>query len=141
MWPKTFSERLESWAKLRHQCQKLSPEHALLQINLWWFQTPWIPYHLHWDDQLTWPDPWQLLEDNLYCSLARGLGILYTIAIVDRADLQNSVLTETDQGNLVLTQDQKYILNWDSEQVLNINPGQITARHSVTQQQIKQQIN
>jgi hypothetical protein len=68
------------------------------------------------------------------------LGILYTITMLDRADLQDSVLTESDQGNLVLVQDKKYILNWDSQQVLNINPGLINTLHSVTQQQIKQKL-
>ena len=141
MWPRSFAERLESWTDLRHSCADIDLEPALIKINQYWFKAPWCAYHLHWDEQQDWPDPWQLLSDNVYCPLARGLGILYTIAMLDRADLQNSVLAETDQGNLVLTQDQKYILNWDSEPVLNINPGQITARHSVTQQQIKQQIN
>jgi hypothetical protein len=60
--------------------------------------------------------------------------------MLDRPDLQDAVLAETEQGNLVLNQDRKYILNWDSEQVLNINPGQINVRHSITQEQIKQQI-
>ena len=65
---------------------------------------------------------------------------MYTIAMLDRLDLQDSVLAETDQGNLVLVHDQKYILNWESEPVLNINPEQIIARHSTTQQQLKQQL-
>jgi hypothetical protein len=34
----------------------------------------------------TWPDPWQLLSDDVYCEVARGLGILYTITLLDRAD-------------------------------------------------------
>jgi hypothetical protein len=95
---------------------------------------------LHWDDRAVWPDPWQLLSDNIYCDLARGLGILYTITLLDRADLQDSVLAESDQGNLVLVEQGKYILNWDSQQVLNINPGQINVQHSITQEQIQQQI-
>ena len=140
MWPKTFAERLESWAQLRTQASTADTETALHAINSWWFQTPWRAYHLHWDDQSKWPDPWELLSDNIYCDLARGLGILYTITLLDRADLQDSVLAESDQGNLVLVQDKKYILNWDSQQVLNINPGQIKARHSITQEQIQQQI-
>ena len=140
MWPRTFAERLESWTQLRQQASTADVETALNTINSWWFQTPWRAYHLHWDDQSKWPDPWELLSDNIYCDLARGLGILYTITLLDRADLQDSVLAESDQGNLVLVQQGKYILNWDSEQVLNINPGQIKAQHSVTQEQIQQQI-
>ena len=140
MWPITFEQRLHAWGVLRESIQHMPVPQALVDINAWWFRPPWRAYHLHWDDRATWPDPWQLLSDNLYCDLARGLGILYTITMLDRPDLQDWTLSETEQGNLVLDQDRKYILNWDSEQVLNINPGQINVRHSITQEQIKQQI-
>ena len=140
MWPATFEQRLHAWGVLRETVQHASVEQLLADINTWWFHAPWRAYHLHWDDQDVWPDPWELLSDNIYCDLARGLGILYTITLLDRADLQDSVLAESDQGNLVLVQDQKYILNWNSAQVLNISPGQIKSQHSVTQQQLKQQL-
>ena len=140
MWPLTFEQRLHAWGVLRETVQHASVEQVLAEVNAWWFRTPWRAYHLHWDDRASWPDPWQLLSDNIYCDLARGLGILYTITLLDRADLQDSVLAESDQGNLVLVQGGKYILNWDSQQVLNINPGQIKAQHSITQEQIQQQI-
>jgi len=140
MWPRTFAERLESWTQLRTQASAADAETALAAINSWWFQTPWRAYHLHWDDQVVWPDPWQLLSDDLYCPLARGLGILYTITMLDRPDLQDAVLAEVDSDNLVLVNKKKYILNWDSTSVVNINPTGSRTRHSITQQQIKQQI-
>jgi hypothetical protein len=140
MWPRTFAERLESWAQLRTQASTTDAETALSAINSWWFQTPWRAYHLHWDDQAVWPDPWQLLSDDLYCPLARGLGILYTITMLDRPDLQDAVLAEFDSDNLVLVAKKKYILNWDSTTVVNINPTVSHARHSVTQEQIQKQI-
>ena len=140
MWPKTFAERLESWAQLREQASTADAETALHAINSWWFQTPWRAYHLHWDDRAVWPDPWQLLSDDLYCPLARGLGILYTITMLDRPDLQDAVLIEVDSDNLVLVDKKKYILNWDPEQMLNITLGRPKAHHSITQEQIKQQI-
>ena len=140
MWPKTFAERLESWSQLRIQASTADVETALRAINSWWFQTPWRAYHLHWDDHAVWPDPWQLLSDDLYCPLARGLGILYTITMLDRPDLQDAVLAEFDSDNLVLVAKKKYILNWDSDTVVNINPTVSRTRHSITQEQIKQQI-
>ena len=140
MWPRTFAERLESWAQLRTQASTTDAETALEAINSWWFQTPWRAYHLHWDDQAVWPDPWQLLSDDLYCPLARGLGILYTITMLDRPDLQDAVLAEVDSDNLVLVAKEKYILNWDSTAVVNINPAGSRTRHSVTQEQIQKQI-
>ena len=140
MWPRTFAERLASWNQLRQQVSVADPESALFAINNWWFQTPWRAYHLHWDDQTDWPDPWQLLSDDIYCTLARGLGILYTITLLDRDDLQDSILAEVDSDNLVLVDREKYILNWDLNTIVNTSPRVLNSRHSVTQEQIKQQI-
>jgi hypothetical protein len=140
MWPKTFEARLSSWMRLREQCADLELEPALIAINQWWFQPPWTAYHLHWDDQLTWPDPWQLLGDNIYCDLARGLGIMYTITLLDRPDVQTAQLVEVGADNLVVISDEKYILNWDRDQIVNINLTLSKVRHSVSQQQLKQQI-
>jgi hypothetical protein len=140
MWPRNFSERLESWAQLRQQCRQLDSEPALIKINQWWFQTPWTAYHLHWDDQKDWPDPWQLLSDDQYCPVARGLGIMYTIAMLDREDLQDVQMIEYQSDNLVLVSKEKYILNWDPDQVVNISLGRSKPRRQVSQEQIKQKI-
>jgi hypothetical protein len=69
---------------------------------------------------LTWPDPWQLLSDNIYCDVARGLGILYTLTLLDHKDLTSIelILTE-DNRNLVLINQEKYTLNWDTTIIVN----------------------
>ena len=138
MWPLTFEQRLHAWGVLRESVQHASLDQALAEINAWWFRTPWRAYHLHWDDQPKWPDPWELLSDNIYCDLARGLGILYTITVLDRDDLQDAVLVDSDQGNLVLVEDGKYILNWDQSIGLNINLQQ--NKHHIAQSDVKQQL-
>lgn len=96
-------------------------EPSLHLVNDYWMASPWKPYYLHWDDQKTWPDPWQLISDNIYCDLARALGIVYTILLLERADMGLVEIVETDQGNLVLVQSGKYILNWHPGAILN-NP-------------------
>lgn len=140
MWPKTFEQRLGSWTQLRNRVSDLEIETALAEINVWWFQSPWKPYYLHWDDQLTWPDPWQLLDDNIYCGLARGLGILYTIAMLDRADMNDATLTEVGSDNLVLVGKRKYILNWDEDSVLNTIP-EVKSRRKIILADLKKQYN
>lgn len=140
MWPQTFADRLESWAKLRAHAGQLPVELSLAAINTWWFQTPWRPYHLHWDDQNTWPDPWQLLDDNVYCGLARALGIMYTITMLDRPDIQDAVMIEHCSDNLVLVSQKKYILNWDRDTVVNNNPVTLDSQNQVSQDTIKQQL-
>ena len=120
MWPNNFADRLKSWADLREQTQTQDLEQALNTINTWWFNTPWKSYYLHWDDQPNWPDPWQLLSDNVYCEVARGLGILYTISMIEHPAVASADLVLTEDGhNLVLVNKEKYILNWEREIVLN----------------------
>ena len=120
MWYKDFADRLESWAELRSQNQKLPLEEALQNINDYWQESPWQPYYLHWDDQPNWPDPWQLLNDNVYCDLARGLGILYTLSMLDHKDLVSyELILNEDNRNLVLVNKSKYTLNWDGSVLVN----------------------
>ena len=138
-WPATFEARLDSWNQLRMQVAGQPVESALETINSWWFQSPWTAYHLHWDDQNTWPDPWQLLSDNMYCEVARGLGILYTITCLNRGDMDSAQLVLTnDDRNLVLLDKSKYILNWDRTVVLNTS-SEIEVKKSLHQSQITQQ--
>jgi hypothetical protein len=120
MWHKDFTDRLKAWSELRAMAQSMTLEQALQSINTWWYNAPWTGYYLHWDDRKTWPDPWQLLSDNIYCDLARGLGILYTITLTDHIDLISAelVLTE-DNRNLVLINQEIYTLNWDSKVIVN----------------------
>jgi hypothetical protein len=119
-WPATFAARLDSWNQLRNHCQTLPAQSALETIVEWWTQAPWRPYYLHWDDHPTWPDPWQLLNENIYCELATGLGILYTITLLDRKDLAPaSLILTADDVNLVLVGKEKYIVNWTSDTVVN----------------------
>ena len=138
MWPLTLEQRLHAWGVLRESVQHASLDQALAEINAWWFHAPWQAYHLHWDDQSKWPDPWELLSDNIYCDLARGLGILYTITVLDRDDIQDAELVETDRGNLVQVQDGKYILNWGSDLELNTRLQQ--SKHHIAQSEVKQQL-
>lgn len=140
MWAKTFEARLAQWQRLRDQVAAVDIPVALHLVNSWWFRAPWRPYHLHWDDQDTWPDPWQLLSDNVYCDLARGLGIMYTISLLEREDLQDAYLAECDGYNLVLVNQKKYILNWKADTIVNITLEQTHARNQISQEQIKQKI-
>ena len=138
VWPITFESRLDSWTQLRNQAQLLTIDEALAVINTWWFAAPWTGYHLHWDDQADWPDPWQLLDDNIFCEVARGLGILYTITLLERADITSAELVLTKTGhNLVLVDKSKYILNWDKSTIVNINP-EATIVKKLTQLQVSE---
>ena len=140
MWPGNFVSRLDSWTSLRARVRDLDLEQCLQTINAWWFQPPWANYYLHWDDRAQWPDPWQLLQDNIYCDVARGLGILYTLALLERADIQDAKLVEAGSDNLVLVDGEKYTLNWEPDIIVNICPDKVNVRRVITQQEVLQKI-
>jgi len=135
MWPNSFEERLASWTALRDN-EALPVEQYLLAVNQWWHSTPWSPYYLHWDDRAEWPSPWELLADNVFCPVSRGLGILYTIALSPRT-LQ-AELIEVDNDNLVLVAGGKYTLNYQADEIVNIKLPQVVSNHSISIEEIKQ---
>jgi hypothetical protein len=139
MWYKDFADRLEAWSELRTSVQTMPLETALARINEFWLHAPWTAHYLHWDDIELWPDPWELLNDNIFCELARGLGILYTLSLVDHKDLTSAQLILTEEGyNLVQVNKEKYILNWDSEVIVNTTQKHKIKR-SLAVEQLKQQ--
>ena len=60
--------------------------------------------------------------------------------MLDREDLQDVCMIEYLGDNLVLVDNEKYILNWDPDQVLNISLGNSKPRRRVSQEEIKQKI-
>lgn len=140
MWSQDFSARLTSWYRLRQHAKTIGVDQALHEINQWWFQAPWSSYYLHWDDIDSWPDPWQLLSDNIFCEVARGLGMLYTVTMLDRPEITDSELIEIPTGTVLRVQQAKYILNWSSNTILNINPESDAVRHRLHQKILQQRI-
>ena len=141
MWYPEFSDRLDAWHGLRVAAQSQPLEQALLLVNAWWFKAPWTAHYLHWDDQPKWPDPWQLLSDNVFCEVARGLGILYTISMLDHPEIASADLVTTDDGyNLVLVNKGIYILNWERDTVVNTHQA-VKIKKQLKQEQVKKQYN
>ena len=137
MWPVKFEDRLIQWSILREEAKNLSLESSLNKINHWWQQTPWVPYHLHWDDQETWPNPWELLSDNLFCDLARSLGIVYTTMMIDHPEINKIELASCEETNLVLINQGKYILNWSPEELLNISTANIKIKKTLDSEKVR----
>lgn len=131
IWPKSYQQRLQAWVDLRESCADIDLQEALTKINLWWQASPWRPYYLHWDDRQDWPDPWELLAENFYCDIARTLGILYTVRLLERADCADACMVGADQGNLVLVQSGKYIINWNNQLVVNIASQQLPVKNTL----------
>lgn len=121
-----FEEQLVQWNQLRSDNQSNNLETALLAINDWWQLLPMDLHYLHWDDVENWPDPWNLLADGIFCSTAKSLGIVYTLYLINRPEINDIQLAQTQEGdNLVLVNQGKYILNYAPGQLLNNHTSKI----------------
>ena len=72
------------------------------------------------------------MNENHYCDLAKALGIVYTLMLMNRSDINDIKIADTDSGNLVLIDDGKYILNWGTGQLLNISSTKITIKKTLS---------
>jgi hypothetical protein len=140
MWARTFRDRLGSWVELRSCANQESLLLALERVNNFWFAAPWQPYFLHWDDHMTWPDPWQLLDDNIYCDVARGLGICYTLTMLEHIELEDFEFVSTKNSNLVLVNQGKYILNYAQDDIVNTNLECEKILHRLSRDDIQQKL-
>jgi len=120
MWNNNYETALQDWIQLREDTKILHIEEALGLIHNFWQQVPTIPHYLHYDDHEEWPGPWELLAENDYCEVAKALGMLYTIILIDRPEVYSTHLLQDD--NYTYTQ----VLTDEREYVLNDIPGSIT---------------
>jgi hypothetical protein len=119
----TYPERLQEWVSLRENIKNNSLEAQCVVVDKWWQYCPLVNHYLHPRDTSNWPNPWELLHENLYCTLARGLGMCYTMHLLGT---MNTELVEAsdmygDDCYLVLVDCGKYILKYVPDSVLNNN--------------------
>jgi hypothetical protein len=90
-----------------------------------WASAPTRNY-LTQDDQSNWPDPWTLISDNCYCDVAVALGIFYTLYLSNYPQKESLRLVgyrlrkNHKEYNLVVCEEEKYVLNYDWGHVVNI---------------------
>lgn len=82
MFDKKFEDRLRAWHDFR---VTLSDDPNPIQSTIdFWNQAPETTRNIDPYDHATWPDPWQMIEENSYCEFTRTLAIVYTLKLTDR---------------------------------------------------------
>lgn len=115
--------RIQSYRSWRLSLATLSTSEQLQQIAIQWGAAPRSNHYLVHDDCKNWPDPWELITDNIYCDLSVCLGMFYTAALLGKIDIESSkLLVYNDKSNWINLSsfDQgKYILNWNHQEIVN----------------------
>ena len=116
-----YEARLKSWYDLRKSLENSEIETVCLEIDKWWQYAPLLNHHLHPDDIDNWPGPWELLVENNYCQIARGLGMVYTLQLVGikGVDFSMAIDDNSEECALVMVDNAKYILNYYPNTVIS----------------------
>lgn len=107
-----FDTRLQAWYQLRTKIEKLDARSKCIEIDSWWQKAPLVNHHLHSMDLSNWPNPWDLLVDNTYCTVARALGICYTLVLADITNISMVEATDPSCEDLVLVIADGLVLNY-----------------------------
>jgi hypothetical protein len=99
-----YDSRLRSWYDLRQTLQNADNATKCLEIDNWWQNAPLVNHHLHILDVNCWPSPWELLVENTYCTVARGLGMCYTLLLMNitNIDKKHSVRYKEDNFHILV---------------------------------------
>lgn len=97
MFEKKFEERLKVWHEFR---QRLSSEADPIQCAIdFWSSAPTSPRNIDPYDEATWPNPWEMIEENSYCEFTRTLAIAYTLKLTNQfADWQPEFRVGVDKS-------------------------------------------
>lgn len=87
MFNKPYQERLAIWREFRNSLETIdSPVSTAIEffeeIPLVSFQTD--PY-----SRSTWPDPWEMINENEYCEFTKLLAVCYTLQLTERFSKNN----------------------------------------------------
>jgi len=120
MWQPRFDDRLLEWRELSNKSAQLSLEDALVTVDQWWQRAPLTNHYLHLDEYEKWPLPWDLLADDVYCDLAKCLGIVYTLMLIKHEDIQSIRILQLEDFYAVEV-NSSYILNYIPNEIVNTN--------------------
>jgi len=128
-----YDARLRSWYNLRAEIDGTLIQNKCVEIDNWWQKAPLVNHHLHPQDTEAWPGPWDLLVENTYCTVARAVGICYTLLLTGVNDIEMVEATDAvgEDVTLVLVDNAKYVLNYWPDTVLSNTLTDFTIKRTI----------
>lgn len=119
-------DRILKWREWRNSLTLLSLNECLNEVAITWAKAPVVNHYLTPDNPAEWPDPWNLINDNIYCDLSIALGMFYSLALCDNPHIPDNIRIEIYQStggwiNLCSIGQGLYMLNWSQRSVVNIS--------------------
>lgn len=123
MFSRSFEQRLSAWHDFRENLRN-SSDPIQDTIDLYRL-APIVSMNCDPWDPDTWLNPWELLQENLYCEYCILLGICYTLQLADNLTYKNfeihiSIDTQTTDRYYLLCIDDR-VVGYDDQQHISIN--------------------
>lgn len=82
MFNKPFYDRVRDWRNLRNEAENAEDPFDL--VLSFWKTAPISARYADPYDSESWPDPWELLHENIYCEFLQLLAVCYTLQLTER---------------------------------------------------------
>ena len=100
MFDKRYEDRLASWADFR---STLEESNDPIQDTITFFNpAPLVKIQTDPYTPSSWPDPWELIKENKYCSFVKILAICYTLQLTDvlsKANFEIHITHDQDKSS------------------------------------------
>lgn len=87
MVDKNYYQRLKIWQQLRKTLETCT--NPIQDVIDFFDRLPTSSIAVDPDKQSTWPSPWLLIEENIYCRFLKTLGICYSLQLTERFSSSN----------------------------------------------------
>jgi hypothetical protein len=138
----SYENQLLEWCKLRNNLANSDLATISCEVDKFWQQVPLVNHYLHPVDLPKWPNPWELLVENTYCTIARGLGMCYTLLLLGIDDIEYKLGTN-DMGEdvaIVLVDNANYTMNYWPNSVISTDLQQFRFNQTLDLAQIKNKL-
>jgi hypothetical protein len=82
-----YEDRLASWQEFRESLETV--DNPLQSVLDYYDQAPRVSINTDPWDNATWPDPWELIHENQYCTFCTVLGMCYSLQLTERFNGSN----------------------------------------------------
>lgn len=132
MFNKPYEDRLNLWREFRESLEQDSD--PITTAIEFYNRAPKVTLNADPWDKSTWPNPWELLQDNEYCDFTRVLGICYSLQLTDcfkGSKFEIHIYTDNKKGYIFLLFIDNHVIGWEDNTYVDINdlPKDLVSQH------------
>lgn len=110
----TPQARISKWKALREKIKDKSKEEQIQEVADFFRTLPFSSRYLDYYSPDSWPTPWEILWDTMFCVNTISLMMYYTLYLLGFDDIKVCLIDDLEAGDryLLPVLDNKYVLNY-----------------------------